>query len=90
MGKLESITLGLPSEQIGLLREAVRSGQYESVDVLVTEALLEWHLRRTRAGEPAAERLGMLWDEGKASGEPAPVDMAELREEARRRARISF
>jgi antitoxin ParD1/3/4 len=31
-----------------------------------------------------ASKLRALWDEGKASGRPAPVDFRVLREEARR------
>jgi antitoxin ParD1/3/4 len=89
MGKIESITVGLPSEQVTLLREAVNSGQYETPDDLIAEALLEWQLRRVATTDPAADRLGALWDAGKASGVATPVDMTELRAEARRRASVS-
>lgn len=30
-----------------------------------------------------ATRLGKLWEEGKASGDPVPVDFDKLREDAR-------
>ena len=66
------------------VQQAVASGEYASQDEVVSEALLEWRLRREL---DAAERdaLCRLWDEGLASGPGQFGSMDEIRRAAHRR-----
>jgi Arc/MetJ-type ribon-helix-helix transcriptional regulator len=84
MGKLERITVGLPAEQMALLRQAVQTGHYETEDDVIAEALLEWHARNIAPQDPLAVQLGDLWDAGKADGAAAPYSLAEVLDQARR------
>ena len=66
------------------VQRAVASGEYASQDEVVSEALLEWRLRREL---DAAERdsLCRLWDGGLASGPGQFASMDEITREAHRR-----
>ena len=66
------------------LQRAVASGGYASHDEVVSEALMEWRLRREL--DPAErDALCRLWDEGVASGPGRFHSMEEIRQEAGRR-----
>ncbi|HEY2620038.1 MAG TPA: hypothetical protein VGI78_22035 [Acetobacteraceae bacterium] len=67
-----------PAEAV---QQAGASAEYASQDEVVSEALLEWRLRREL---DAAERdaLCRLWDEGLASGPGQFGSMDEIRREA--------
>jgi antitoxin ParD1/3/4 len=74
-----------------VIQQAVETGEYASQDDVVSEALLEWRLRR--ALDPT-ERVALcrlwvalcrLWDEGLASGSGRFRSMDEIRGEALRR-----
>lgn len=77
-----NISVSLTPELVGLIKAKVDSGRYSSTSEVVREALrlLE------RADEREAETLGRLrraWEEGVASGDAGPLDISELKVEAR-------
>ena len=66
------------------MKQAVESGEYTSQDEVVSEALLEWRMRRDLS--PAdREELCRLWDEGLVSGPGRFESMEEIKREARER-----
>jgi antitoxin ParD1/3/4 len=69
---------------VAALKAAVDAGEYATTSEIVREAIRDWQLKRELRQEDIA-RLRRLWDEGKASGEPAPLDMRALKREGRRR-----
>ncbi|MDR6818792.1 antitoxin ParD1/3/4 [Neorhizobium sp. 2083] len=90
MGKMEKISVELTPELGDMVQGMVESGEFSSVDEVVISALTEWQSKRLIHGF-AAEELGMLWDEGLASGEPIDGEEAfrriasELEQEIARR-----
>jgi antitoxin ParD1/3/4 len=63
---------------------AIETGAHFSQDEVVSEAFLEWRLRRA-LNPSERDALGRLWDEGAASGPGRFGSMDEIRHEARRR-----
>ena len=70
MGKVEKISIALTEDLAEDVRAAVEAGQYASSSEVVREALREWTEKRRRRAA-ALERIGALWDEGLAGGEPS-------------------
>lgn len=83
MSNIEKVSVALTTQQAELLREAVESGQYATASEVVREAMRAWQ-EKWEARRTDIRKLRDLWDEGKASGAPAPLDFEELRQEARR------
>jgi antitoxin ParD1/3/4 len=67
-----------------VVRQAIETGEYASQDEIVSEALLEWRLRRA-LNPTERDALCRLWDEGVASGPGRFRGMDEIRSAARRR-----
>jgi antitoxin ParD1/3/4 len=67
-----------------VVQQAIESGEYASQDEVVSEALLEWRLRR-ELNPTERDALCRLWDEGVASGPGRFGSMDEITQEARRR-----
>ena len=84
MTQYSDIRVALKSALAEVVREAVANGEYASDSEVINEAVLEWRLRRTLNPEDA-ERIGQLWDEGRASGPGGFSGMDEIKEAARRR-----
>ena len=84
MVDIDELNVTVSGQQAQILREALESGEYASAGDVVQEAIRVWQTHRD-AERDDLQRLQRLWDEGKASGEPQPIDFAELRLEARRR-----
>jgi antitoxin ParD1/3/4 len=84
MAEIDKLTVAVSGHQAQLLRDAVDSGEYGTPSEVVREAIGIWQTQRN-ADRDDIRRLRRLWDEGKASGEPQPVDFEEFRREARRR-----
>ena len=84
MTNIEKVIVALTGEQVASLKAAVKSGEYATTSEIVREALRDWQFKRDVQHEDI-KRLRMLWDEGKASGKPEPVDFDVLRKEARRK-----
>ncbi len=84
MSEVRKVSVALTEEQIESLKAAVDAGEYATTSEVVREAIRDWQLKR-ELRQKDIEYLRRLWDEGKASGPPTPVDFDELRREARRR-----
>lgn len=82
MSSVEKISVALTTQQAAMLRDAVGTGAYATTSEIIREAVRDWSAKwETRQAE--TRRLRELWDKGKASGEPTPVDFDVLREEVR-------
>jgi antitoxin ParD1/3/4 len=84
MPDIHKVSIALTGEQVATLKAAVESGEYATTSEAVREALREWQWKRDLRGEDL-KRLRAGWQEGKASGAAAPLDLEKTREEARRR-----
>ncbi|KPF66913.1 CopG family transcriptional regulator [Bosea sp. AAP35] len=88
MSTIEKISIALTAEQFGAIRTAVELGEYATTSEAIRDAVRDWqHKRELRQND--IERLRRLWDEGLASGPGSPVDMNELRAEARQRLELA-
>jgi antitoxin ParD1/3/4 len=81
---IQKVSVALTGQQLAALKAAVEVGEYATTSEIVREALRDWQFKRELRQEEV-KRLRRLWDEGKASGPPEPLDFGELRREARRR-----
>ena len=81
---METILIALPAEDLAELRSAVKAGEYETNGAALREALQDWR-RKRNLRRLEVERLGLLWDEGIASGDAGLVDFVALAAEAERR-----
>ena len=86
MPDIQKVSVALTGEQVTMLKAAVETGEYATTSEAIREALREWQWKRASRGEDL-KRLRESWREGKASGRAVQIDMAETREEARRRLR---
>lgn len=84
MGTIEKLSIALTREQFGAIRAAVADGEYATTSEVVREAVRDWQSKRALR-QADLERLRRAWDEGLASGGAAPLDMNEIRAEARAR-----
>jgi antitoxin ParD1/3/4 len=77
VASIERLTVALPERMAKAIRKAVNAGEYASTSEVVRDALRFWEQRRElRSREIAA--LRRAWDEGKASGDAGPFDIARL------------
>ena len=83
MPTVEKITIALTKEIADNVRSAVDAGDYASTSEVIREALRDWQLKRTSQQEQI-EHLRRLWDAGLKSGSAGPLDMAEIKREARK------
>jgi len=84
VAEIHKISIALTADEIAALRAAAESGDYATPGEIVREAIRDWQRKRERRQQEIF-RLRELWDQGKASGEAAPLDFDELTVEARRR-----
>ncbi|PTE09518.1 ribbon-helix-helix domain-containing protein [Mesorhizobium helmanticense] len=84
MAGVEKMSVAVTPQQAAVMREAVETGEYATTSEIVREAMRDWLAKRELRHEDV-RRLRQLWDEGKASGKPEPVDFDILRKEARRK-----
>lgn len=88
MARVAKVSVALTPELQVLVREAVSTGDYASTSEVIREALRDWRDRQQRKRE-AIGKLKRLWNEGVASGPPAPLDIEAIKREGRRRLRES-
>jgi len=81
---IQKVSVALTGEQLAALKAAVEAGEYATTSEIVREAIRDWQFKRELRQEDI-KRLRQLWDEGKASGLPAPLDIDEVKREARKR-----
>lgn len=84
MSDIQKVSIALTGEQVQAIKAAVETGEYATTSEVIREALREWQWKHELRIEEI-KRLRQLWQDGKASGSAAPLDLAETREEARRR-----
>jgi antitoxin ParD1/3/4 len=84
MPDIQKVSIALTGEQVAALRAAVETGEYATTSEAIREALREWQWKRELRAEEV-KRLRRSWQEGKASGAAVALDLAETREEGRRR-----
>jgi antitoxin ParD1/3/4 len=63
---------------------AVTSGEYDSASAVIQEALKDWAEKKA-VRSFTSEELRFLWNEGKASGAPKPLDMDGIINRAKER-----
>jgi antitoxin ParD1/3/4 len=81
MIKTEHFTLGIPQDIASALTAAMSSGKYSSRDEILLEALKLWQEHHDLFGLSDAD-IGMLWDEGMASGDGRFSSIHQLIDEA--------
>jgi len=84
MPDVQKISIALTAEQIVALKSAIETGEYATTSEIVREAIRDWQFKRALRQEDL-NRLRLLWDQGKASGEAMPVDFDQARREARQK-----
>ena len=84
MPDVQKVSIALTGEQVTALKAAVETGEYATTSEAIREALREWQWKRDLRSEEV-KRLRQSWQEGKTSGAAVALDLAETREEARRR-----
>jgi len=84
MANVEKMSVAVTPQQAAVMREAVEAGEYATASEIVREAMRDWLAKRELRHDDI-RRLRQLWDEGKASGRPEPVDFDALRKEARQK-----
>jgi len=84
MPEIQKVSVALTGEQVAALKAAVETGEYATTSEAVREALREWQWKREWRSEELG-RLRELWKEGKASGPAQPLDLSDVRKEARQR-----
>jgi antitoxin ParD1/3/4 len=83
MANVEKISVALPPEMVGHIREAVESGNYSSSSEVIREALRDW-LEKQERKRVALKELRRLVREGVESGPGRYSSMDEIKAEARR------
>jgi len=67
--RVEKISIAVPSEMAGILRSAVKSGEFASNSEVVRDALREWTRRRERRKAYVAHLRGLVRE---ADSDPRP------------------
>jgi antitoxin ParD1/3/4 len=84
MPDIQKVSVALTGEQIAALKSAVETGEYATTSEIVREAIRDWQFKRELRQEEF-KRLRRIWKQGKASGPAKPLNLLELRREARTR-----
>lgn len=84
MATVEKISIALTPDLASLVRQVVDNGYYASASEVIREALRDWRAKQD-LNEQRAQQLRALWQEGIESGSAGALDMAEIKQEARRR-----
>lgn len=85
MSKVEKISVSLTGELLAEVQNAVASGDYASTSEVVREALRGWREQRSHR-DLATAHLRRLLADAEASGySDAPLDIAAIKAEGRKR-----
>jgi antitoxin ParD1/3/4 len=82
MSNVQKMSVALTNQQVAVVRAAIETGEYATPSEIIREAMRDWQVKR-EARLSETQRLRQAWDEGKASGDAGPVDLAGARKEAR-------
>lgn len=80
MQNVAKLSIAVSAKQAASLRKAVKSGAYASTSEVIRDAIRVWEKEKQDT-----EFLRKAWNAGIASGPSVPLDMAEIKAEARRR-----
>lgn len=89
MPEVRKVSVSLAADQIAALDAAVEADEYATPGEIVREAIRDWQIKRGLREQEMC-RLRELWDQGKASGDAAPLDLDAVKSEARRRLQTSL
>ena len=78
MARVEKISVALPPEMVGAVRDAVVSGEYASTNEVIRDALRDWTLKRKVATIELDEMRRLVW-EGIESGPGVDADLVFAR-----------
>ncbi len=73
MANVEKLSIALPPEMAGSVRDAVQSGEYATASEVIREALRDWKLKR-RIAALEEDELRRLVREGIESGPGIPAE----------------
>ena len=73
MANIEKISIALPHDMVGMMREAVESGEYATTSDVIREALRDWKTKR-RVAMIELDELRQLVREGIESGPSIPAE----------------
>lgn len=81
MANVEKLSIALPPEMAGSIRDAVESGEYATASEVIRDALRDWKLKR-RMAAMEHDALRQLVREGMESGPATPAGqvLARLRD----------
>ena len=74
MPKVAKVTVALPADTAGVVRDAVASGEYATTSEVIREALRDWSLKRKLAHWEIDE-MRRLVQEGAESGPGVDADL---------------
>jgi antitoxin ParD1/3/4 len=80
---IQKVSVALTGEQLAAIRAAVDGGEYAMTCEIVREAIRDWQAKREWRHEEI-KRLRQSWEEGKASGPLASMNVDDLRQMARK------
>lgn len=78
-----NINVSLPKDLMDFVEDRVRSGEYESSDEVIGEALRAFEAQSLIA-KFDIDALRQAWKEGMDSGDFQPIDLEEVKAEGRR------
>src|SRR6266481_5666412 len=78
MAKAEKISVALPPEMVGAVRDAVVSGEYASTSEVIRDALRDWSLKR-KVATVELDEMRRLVREGIESGPGVDADLVFAR-----------
>ena len=78
-----NINVSLPKDLADFVEDRVQSGEYDSSDDVIGEALRALELQSLLARADKS-KLRAAWLEGIESGDPQPIDLEEVKSEGRR------
>jgi len=78
MAKVEKISVALPPEMVGAVRDAVVSGEYASTSEVIRDALRDWSLKR-KVATVELDEMRRLVREGIESGQGIDADLVFAR-----------
>jgi antitoxin ParD1/3/4 len=73
MPDVEKLSVALPADMAGLIRDAIESGDYATTGEVIREALRDWEQKR-RLAVREDDQLRHLVGEGMESGRSVPAD----------------
>ncbi len=74
MPKIAKVTVALPADTAGVVRDAVASGEYATTSEVIREALRDWSLKRKLA-HLEIDEMRRLVQEGAESGPGVDADL---------------